>query len=263
MAATALTVPYAGPTAGQPLALLAIEQEPWSVYTGAITKGEMVRWLAAMVAGDDYQSRIDCGIAGDQLVCTLHAYPYRAGLEYRLLASWGTLSDRQVEMLDIEELVQFRLTTTERTDHPVRRILSVSWDDDCYGPAGEIVVPPPLTADGEEVACGSPVYGTARVRYLCERHSYVLNAPRREDAIAHHFSAVVVGVYDGGLAVLGVEPPPGIEAFEADPDAVCGRSWIFDGSVTFPDDEPITASPASRETVMDYCKQTVISDRYQ
>lgn len=263
MATSTLTLAYAGQSGNGALDLLAIEQEPWSVYTGSITKGEMIRWLAAVVTGEDYQSRIDCGMAGDQLVCTLYAYPAVPGLNYRMFASWGALSDRMVEMLELEELIQFRLTTEERTDHPVRSLLSVVWEDECYGPAGEIVSPPALTFSGNAVSCGQAVYGTARVRYSCERHTYVLNAPRREMAIEDHFSAVVAGVYDGGLAVLVVEPPPGIEAFESDPEARCGSGFTGHGSVTWPDDDdPVEASPSNRETVVDYCTQKVISDTY-
>jgi hypothetical protein len=264
MTTTSLTLTYGlASTETQPLDLLKLEQEEWSVYTGSVTKQEMVRWIAAALTGDEYQSQIDCGMAGDALVCTLYAYPRVAGLNYRLLTSWGTLSGRAVEMLELSELVQFRLTTSESTRYPVRRILAVDWADECYGPGGEVVSAPELIADSEAVTCAEPVYGTAQVKYLCERHTVILNAPRREAARDNNYSAVVVGVYEGGLAHLVVEMPPSVEVFEADPDAVCGLNWTTQGTITSPDEEvPVQPSTASRETVIDYCTQKVISDTY-
>ena len=115
----ALTLTYGlSAAAGEPADLLRLEQEPWSAYTGKITKGEMIRWLGAMVGGAEYESRVDCGLAGDQLVSTIYAYPYEADLIYQLHTSWGLLSERRVEMQEIRELVQFKLKTEERTDYP-------------------------------------------------------------------------------------------------------------------------------------------------
>ena len=260
----ALTLIYGLSSADrEPADLLRLEQEPWSIYTGKITKGEMLRWLSAAVSDTDYESNVDCGMSGDQLVSTIHAYPYEADLIYQMHASWGQLSERRVEMQEIRELVQFRLTTEERTDYPVRRILGVDWDDDCYGPEGEIVAPPTLSADRETISCGAPVYGTAEVRYLCERHVYALNAPRRETAIDNQWSAVVVGVYEGGITYLITEMPPGIEAFAADPDAICGRR-SGSGTVDWPEKEyPIIPGTGRKITEIDYCKQTVISERVE
>lgn len=241
----------------EPAELLRLEQEPWSVYTGKITKGEMIRWLSAVVSDTGYESRVDCGLAGDQLVSTIYAYPYETDLAYQLHTSWGQLSERIVEMLEIRELVQFRLTVEERTDYPVRRILGVDWDDECYGPDGEIVAAPTLAADRETISCAVPVYGTVEVRYLCERHTYILNAPRRETAIDNQWSAVVVGVYEGGLTYLVVEMPPGIETFAADPDAVCGRR-SDSGTVDWPEKEyPVIPGTGRKITEIDYCSQKV------
>ena len=224
MPQAALTLTYTNPTgsgAADPLDLLQIEQDDWHRSTGAITKQQMVRWLAAMLDHRAAVNEADCGMSGGMMVCLVRAYPRRAGLNYRFLASWGELSERTVDLVELTELVQFRLDTEARTDHPVREILSADWAGDCWGLEGEVVAPPPLTAAGEAVTCSRPVYGTATVRYLCERHTYTLSVRRREDALDNHFSAVVVGVYAGGLNYLEIDMPPGIEQFEADQDAVC------------------------------------------
>lgn len=262
MTVQSLTLVYRPPSSQKdPLDLLRLEQEKWSVYTGKISKGEMIRWLGAMVRNTPYQSRIDCGVKGDQLVCTLYAYPYTPELNYQLYTSWGTLSDRRAETIEIRELVQFRLTVEERTDYPVRRILGVDWADECYGSEGEIVSPPVLSVDRETLFCDSPVYGTAEVRYLCERHTYTLNATRRETAIDNQWSAVVVGVYDGGLSWTKIKMPHGVEQLQTDAD--CGRRWGF--GVVITGDEPLNpqSDAARRITKIDYCTQRVISDRIE
>ncbi|MGE4400094.1 MAG: hypothetical protein AB7F61_00230 [Desulfobulbus sp.] len=262
MDTTQLAITYTGPAAADPLELLVLEQESWSVYTGKVTKQELVRWLAAALAGDEYQSRIDCGMAGGQLVCVIYAYPLLPDLNYRMVTSWGALSGRVVEIIEADELVQFHLDTEATTAHPIRELRSVAWEDQCYDADG-IIAGPALSSDGKRLFTASPVYGTAKVRYLFERHTYVLNAPRREGAIDNHFSSVVAGIYAGGLEVLVLEMPPGIEQFEADPDAVCGSGGAGGGSVTWPDDEyPVQPQAASRRTVVDYCAQKVTSDTY-
>lgn len=264
MTAQALTITYGLPSGRDvdPLDLLQLEQDKWGTWVGAITKQALVRMLAARLSGDSMEVESDCGMVGDTLVCTVRAWPRQSGLLYRLYTSWGQLSERAVDMVDLTELVQFKLTTESGTEHPVREILSVVWDDDCYGPEGEVVTPPTLVADGEQVRCGSPVYGTARVRYLSERHTYTLSVPRRDDAIDNHFSAVVVGVYAGGINWLEIEMPPGIESFEDDPDAVCGGRWDGGSIDNDDDDDEITPSGADRHTVVDYCTNTILSDTY-
>lgn len=254
--------PRAAATAGDPLDLLQIEQDDWHRTTGAITKQQMVRWLGAMLEHRAAVNEADCAMVGPDLVCLVRVYPRRAGLVYRFLASWGTLSERSVETVELRELVQFRLTDEARCDHPVREILSVDWAGDCWGPEGEVVAAPVLTAAGETVQCSRPVYGTAEVRYLCERHSYALTVPRRADAIDNHFSAVVVGVYAGGLNWLEIDMPPGIEQFEQDPDAVCMGST--GGRIGAPDEDdgPPRGSGGDRHTVLDYCTKEVLSDNY-
>lgn len=259
-----LTIPYRL-EAIEPLQLLLLEQEPWSVYTGRVTKQELVRWLAAVLSGEEYQARIDCGMAGDALVCLIYAYPLVQDLNYRLMTSWGTLSDRSVELIEATESISFRLSTHERTKYPIRELRSVAWKDQCYGPSGEIVHPPELTSDGEGVVCAAPVYGTATVRYIYERHAYILNAPRREGALGNHYTAVITGIYDGGLEVLVVEMPPGVEAFEADPNAICGLGGggTYGGTAEWPEeDDVIQPQTASRETVIDYCTQKIHSDTF-
>ncbi len=259
MTTATLTATYSGAAAAA-LDLLRIEQQDWSVYTGKVSKQEVVRWVAAAISEEAYELAVDCGIAGESLVCVLYAYPLVADLDYRLLTSYGTLSERAVALIEISEQVQFRLTDSAATEFPARSILSVEWTVECLNADGEVVAPPALSVVGTDIVSAATVYGTATVRYLCERHSYVLNAPRRTDALDNNFSAVVAGVYQGGLAHLVIEMPPSIDVFEADADADCG--WSTVGAITAPDDELPVVQPqsANKTTTVDYCSQIIVDE---
>ena len=265
MPSHALTLTYATrTTARSPLDLLQIEQDDWATATGVVTSAAMVRRLSAILYDEDRRDelRLDCGMAGDSVRCLVRVWPLVPGLVYRFATSHGTLSERLVEEISETEDVFFQLSTTEQVRHPVRSIESVEWLADCYDADGAIVAPPALSASGQEVTSGRPVYGTARVIYTTERHTYALTCPRREGALANFYTAAVYGVYAGGLNWLEIDMPPGIEEFEQDPDADCG--WgSAGGSIDWPEDEPypVEESNRTRITVVDYCSQEVASDR--
>jgi hypothetical protein len=260
MTIASLSAIYAGP-ASTSAAKLVLEQAEWSVYTGTVTKQELVRWVAAAVLEEEYTAKIDCGMTGDALICPIYAYPLEADLNYRLLASYGELSERSVEIIEITELVQFRLADTASPKYPARAIVAVEWTVECLDALGELVAPPALTTDGQAIRSATVVYGTVSATYLCERHTYILNAPRRADALDNNYSAVVAAAVPGfAPVVLVVEMPPGAEAFAADPDAICGASWH--GGATWPDEDDSIpeATTANLITEVDYCEQEIIRE---
>lgn len=263
MSTHALTLTYAAPpsTEGEPLDLLLIEQQDWRLGTGLVTKAELVGTLAHWLYGEDYQSRVDCGFVGADLVCGINVYPRVAGLVYQFHTSHGTLSERSVELAEIEESCNFALEAEAQPRYPARSIASAEWLGECYDLNGNVIPPPALTISGGSIRAAVACYGSVNVRYTTERHTYLLTCPRREEALDNHYSAAVYGVYAGGLNWLEIEMPPGIDAFEADPDAECG--WgSSQGSITAPDREPAPVEDGNhdRKTVVDYCSQQVASD---
>jgi hypothetical protein len=262
MSQQSLTISLVHPDQGrEPLDLLLLEQEEWRPYTGRVSSVAMVNWLAAVLYGEEFTHRLDCGMSGEAMVCAVFAYPRVAGLAYQLRASHGELSERAAALVEITETVNFRLEATAAPRYPARQIQSARWLADCYDATGAVITPPTLTIDGDQLQAGLAIYGAAEVTYTTERHSYILTVARRDDAIEDHYSAVVYGVYDGGLNWLEIEPPPGVEAFEADPSAVCGLG-SFAGSVEHPDPDlgDIPGQFAHRVVKIDYCSQDIISD---
>lgn len=244
----------------EPLDLLMIEQESWQRYTGKVTKQEMVRLILSWLNNGDYEANANCATDGKTLLCRVLVWPRVAGLIYEMLASWGSLSRPVIEIVEETELLQFHLTDTETPRHPVRQMLSVTWADECYDLTGQSIAAPKLYLSGQDLRANKKVYGTAEIRYLAERHSYLLTIPRREEAYDKHFEATVAGIYPGGLNWLQMTMPPGIEAFEHDANYRCGGS--SSGHIIEPKNDDRVPEPDGRdyEARIDYCSQELISD---
>jgi hypothetical protein len=242
--------------------LLQIEQEDWAAYTGVVTRSEMVYAIANTLYGTSYDPATWCGLVDGNVVSTIYVYPRIPDLAYQLHTSWGSLSQRREATIELTEILNYRLTDAVQPDHPPLAIRSASWLDDCYDAAGTLVAPPALTIESGEIRSAQKVYGAVTINYTTIRHTYTLNQPRRETAIDNQYSAAVYGLYEGGINWLVLEMPPGIEAFEADPDAWCG--WSGSGRVIDDDKEPWPVNPggADRRTTVDYCTQKIISDEY-
>lgn len=239
-----------------------IDQQDWSLYTGKVTKQEVVKYLLSVIGGRDYEMSVDCGMAGDELVTIIYCYTTIPDVKYDIYTSYGELSERYVEQLVMEdELVQFRLSDRETTQFPAKLITKVSWVLQCLDKEGNEVDNPELTTDGQYIVSGSEVYGTAKVTYSYTRHSYILTAPRREEALDNNYSGVIVAVVPGyAPAVFELEMPPTARSFIGDSGFKCGGS--FSGFVREGDGEiPVPEAP-SRDlvTVKDYCTQTVIRE---
>lgn len=241
---------------------LIVEQEGWSLYTGKITKQEVVRYLLSVIDERRYEIAVDCGMAGDELVVPVFVYPLINNLQYDLYSSYGELSERYSETLEItDELVQFRLSASESTKYPARSIKSLSWVLQCLDINGNEVDNPDLIIDGENLSTGVKVYGTAKVSYTCERHSYVLTAPRREEALDNNYSGVIVGIVQGyAPVVFELEMPPTVDSFINNTDHQCGRvdtGYIKDSDKR----QPIPDVPSRNlVTVIDYCSQSTIQE---
>lgn len=251
-----------------PLDLLKIEQEEWAPYTGYVTKANVVKYLAELLYGSGDEVQVDCGMVGDTVVCGVFAYPLEPDLTYQLHTSWGELSERSVEEIEHEEIINVTLRRNDDTDqvyseesltYPALEILSTEWLGDTYGADGAYIAPPVITTDGATLQIGAACYGAVRVRYRVLRHTYILNIARREESIQNHFSAVVFGVYSGGINWLEIDPPPGAEEYAADLE--CG--WGNHGVVEPEEDDPLEDPPmrhANRRQVKDYCSQEITSD---
>jgi hypothetical protein len=241
-----------------PLDLLQIEQGEWSTYTAMVTKTELAEFVKARLWGGSFTSSIDCGFDDGEIVCEIFVYPRDPFLLYQFNSSWGRLGPRQESRPELEEIINFRLTDAESPQYPAEAIHSAHWMAECYDSSGAVVSNPPLFIDGGTLRISPAVYGSVRVRYQTNRHRYVLRCPRRYDAHSNHYTAVVYGVYAGGINWKIVDMPPDIKKFEQDENTACGWGSYFFG----PEDKelPVIANRTDRKTDYDYCLQTIIRD---
>lgn len=269
MAPQPLQISFQGRTnTREPLDLLMIEQEEWKPYTGYVTKANIVKWLANALYGAEDEVYVDCGMIGDHFVCGIFAYPFERGLAYRLETSWGELSERAEEEIEVKEIVNVglkkdngRVYSEEQLHFPAHAILETKWLSRPFDAEGNQTISPAITADDRNLRFSSPVYGAVEVTYMTIRHAYILNVPKRVGSIENHFSAAVYGIYSGGIKWIEVEPPPGAEEMNLDADCGYNRPG---SNVSFTDDEegPIDQPErhANRRIVQDYCSKEIISD---
>lgn len=263
MSAAPLSITFSNQSLSQePFDALLIEQDDWKPYTGIVTKKDVVRYLASIFWPEEsFNPQFDCGIVGGEMICPIYVYPYTQGLAYQFKTSYGTLSERAEDTIDVTETVNFSLDTEVTTKYPVRELKSVEWVDVVYDETGTITTAESITFENMTLTIGTPVYGSARVEYTTERHAYVLTVTPRTDVAENLFSAAVFAVYAGGIQWLEIEPPPGADEYlEGTED--CSFGWRSTGSVTYPDDSGNRpkAAYADRKIVMDYCSNTQISD---
>lgn len=241
---------------------LIIEQQEWSKNNSdGPSKAEMLKMIKAALYGGEYSPPTDCAVVDGKLTCIIYVYPTVPEMAYQFFTSYGTLSSRATAMLTVTETIEFKLSDRESTEHPAVKIISAQWQWNCFDKDGNQVNRPEISIDGEDIVLSHAVYGTVEVVYQVERHQYTLTVPKREGSIANSFSAVVYGIYDGGISWHEIDLPDGIAEYEDD-EALCGWGRGGSGSVIDNDDEdnsPVDSNH-SRVTKVNYCAQKVISD---
>lgn len=241
------------------LELLKIEQDEWNPYVGSITISESIGIIADAIYSRKYQSKLKCGVEFDTVVCGVSIYPYIKGLEFEAYTSHGSLALEAVSVVEISENINFRLSNRASSEFPVIYYRSVEWNGQCFDAKGNVINNPNILIDERGAYTDIDIYGSAKLLYGTTKYRYLLSIPKRYTSIDNFWTSVVYGVYEGGETFKKVEMPPGIEVFNADPDATCGKTIL---SVKYPENKPNkpTDDGCDRKIIKDYCSQNVISD---
>lgn len=241
------------------LDLLYFEQESWAPYTGVLTKAAILLFLDNLVNHAENDVEVDCGVEENgSFLKIVYSYPAYPSLAYTVKTSYGSFISHIQEDLDFEEVIAFSLSTEASLKHNPQNAPELTWMGSVYDRDGNVVPAPAISIDGKIVTITEEIYGSLQVNYSVFRRIHTLRVDPRLDAIENVGSSVVYGVYDGGIAWIVIDPPPGLDDLLG---AECG--WGWGGAVTDPEDDPMNSplnSNANRIIDVDYCSQIVIRD---
>jgi len=236
-----------------PVVLIMLEQGALDNYVGYMTKKALVAYIHNLVFGFNDAIDVNCGLSlGGTFDTTINAYPYYPDLNYKLLASYGTLGEPEIEEIERTELVQILLNNDAEVKYPIHEIISAEWSGDAYDAEMGIISPQPDITLGEEfktVRSSIPCYGLVQVKYTTIVHRYPLEITPRLNTDYNKYTSVVFAVYDGGLVWLQTEAPPGAEETEGD----CFSGDTVDFGPDDDDKKPPTGEDADMVIRIDYC----------
>lgn len=244
----------------EPIDLVLLEQREWRPYAGIVTKANMVRYLARILYGDQWQEQIDCGLSGDAIVIGIYVYPLRPGVRFRLAATIGELSDGDYDEVEERESVHFNLEQEARLRHPALRVIDAKWLAGPYLAGGVKTAPPALRVAGQRLFTAVPVFGSVHVTTVVPRWLFLLTV--NWDAAASALTggwAEFAACYPppGRPVALGLSAPPGAQEM-AELGLPCGYS--FHGSSSWPQDDnwpPKETGGKTKRISGDYCSLTL------
>lgn len=241
--------------------LLRLEQEPWEKTLNTLSALTAYRVIYNMLYGGlETTLSGKCGLESDgTCIKIIYAYPAYPGLAYQVKTSYGELSEGVVEEFVHHEAITVTLDDSVNTKYPALRIESVEWTGDVYNEDGVIIQPPYVSLRDGSIHLSEKAYGTLKVSYLVHRKKFELVVKPREGEEEELFSAVVYGLYGGGIVWLETDSPPGADEL-ATGEEEC--QWSFHSEVIYNDDpfEPPTDDGVSIHRYVDYCSQELIKE---
>ena len=106
-----LRINYVSPTRSRDTDdFVRLEQEPWDINTGYITKFAMFQYINHLLFNPD-PPEPDCPTLGTR---NMYAYPARPDLNYLIGCSWGTLGPRRINEGAFREAIQCLLDPVPR-----------------------------------------------------------------------------------------------------------------------------------------------------
>ncbi|MBU1418328.1 MAG: hypothetical protein KKI15_07565, partial [Proteobacteria bacterium] len=186
-----------------------IEQEQAGQADGYLSRAGMYRSIQALL-NQEMPDEPECV---NECVVTLYVYRFDLALAYRLDVSHGHLGARITEDdLYFTEKIKVSMDDEVKLKYPCFGVVESRWlGDVVYDQDGMQSVAPSFVAGVEKISFAAPVYGTFAVTYRIHRDKYLLSLPKRETAIENKYSSVAFALFTGGLELLEVDPPAGVE----------------------------------------------------
>lgn len=235
---------------------LILEQEEWNDNINHFTTMDLIDQVEDSLYETVY-SNYECGVEDGTFVTALFVYPYDTNLAYNLKVTWGDLSDSSISEIIVKESINFSITRELELKYPVRSIVSYNWYAGVWDGEGNPLVEPNISFDGQKVITDQDVYGSLRVVYKTERHTYRVEIQAREDVVENFFTSVAYAWWDGGITMLEIESPVNAED-DYFKGLTCRNRSIVSTTKDDPDWQPPTADSEDETINIDYCTQGVV-----
>lgn len=213
MAVSLLVVNFSVPQQPESLDFVLLEQAPMEIDVNYLTKAGVIRFLASKLPNSTTTITTNCGPSDGSYSSTVYAYPYPQELNYRIGISWGSMGDRTMDIVTFTEIIQCDLQTTLKPKYPVLEIIDYDWVGDVYNAVGQAIEKPAITSIATGLTLSEPVYGSLVVAYRVVQHKYDIFVSSR--GVENKLQSFSWAVWDGGNAMLELEPPDGAE------DGIC------------------------------------------
>jgi len=182
-------------------------------YVDSLARGLAIVTMADLLA--KYNSACE---ENGCLEIEIQVHKSRADLHYTITASYGTLSQQHVNNSTQTKSITVRGEDSINLDHVPTGSVSAEWEGNVIGANGSILNPKPeITVDGLTLSFGQKVVGTIRISYGESHDTYILTIePRAADAANSDdaestYQSTVVAVWDGGIEVLEISLPGGLD----------------------------------------------------
>lgn len=234
---------------------LRLEQKPWD-DVGKTTAIDIIRGMASMFF-DEPKEEQDCGydLTDRSMSTEIYAYPSRPDLVFRIGVTMGLLGGGVLESVPVNETIDFRLQSSATANYVANGDIVAAWSGKTYNAEGDIISPPVINIDNDGgISIDQNVYGSMRVSYKTMRYRYSLWVSPRVDSPENSYQTVVWAAWDGGVALLQVEPPPGAEEdLLGDTDCTDRGGNLVIGPDDDDDPLPIVEPGKEEEIYLDYC----------
>ena len=245
-----------------------IAQEPRCKDVGRTSKLQGVLAISSMIFGGQLPVPNCGGLAGFDT--PVYVYPSRKTLRFTFALSHGDFKPGVSATMTREEIVSCGFKDVSTLDYPPSGLVSLAWIGKCYDATGRVTSSPAFTINGRSIVFSGKVYGSLRARYSVYRVTHNVRIEEREDSLENNFECIAYCRWDGGIVYEDIKAPSGYDETKGN----CGNGiYSGEGPInggsgsaeictpsraggTYP-----TAVKADRITTIDYCQQSVVSDK--
>jgi len=234
-----------------------LQQGKWGEKVGRVTTLDLVKALDAQLFDGD-KPDIDCGMNdAESFSCPVYAYPTPSNLAFRISITNGDITGPVYQEITVRETIGIALEESVSLSYAVGVVLNIEWaSDQLWDAEGNPTSPPFLNYANGEITVDKLVYGDAIITYKSTRLAYTATVSVIKDAIENVFSSSVYAVWDGGVSIVTLDPPPNAEENYLDDVNCTGGSTLILNDDDDDDPERPPRAPSGGEKVinLNYCE---------